>query len=150
MTTVLALEEGYWSSLGEGVGAILLYALVGLVLVLAGFFAVDLTTPGKLRNLVAQGLPNAVTVSAAGMLSMAFIVVLAIYASGGDLAGGLIRSLIFGAVGIVVQVVSVRILERVLGIDIGAVLHSPTFAAEALVVSAAHFALGLVVAVAIL
>lgn len=150
MTTTLALEAGYWSSLGRGVGAILLYALVGLVLMLVGFFAVDLTTPGSLRGMVAQGLPNAVVVSAAGMLSMAFIVVLAIYSSAGKLGEGLIAAAVYGLVGIVAQVVSVRVLELVFGIDIGAVLHKPQFTTEALVVAAAHFALGLVVAVAIL
>lgn len=150
MTTTLALEAGYWGSLGRGVGAILLYALVGLVLMLIGFYAVDLTTPGKLRTMVAQGLPNAVIVSAAGMLSMAFIVVLAIYASAGKLGEGLIAAGIYGLVGIIAQVISVRILEFAFGIDIGEVLHKPEFATEALVVAAAHFALGLVVAVAIL
>ncbi|MEV6065622.1 DUF350 domain-containing protein [Nocardia sp. NPDC052001] len=148
--TTLALESGYWSSLGRGVGAILLYALIGLALMLIGFYAVDLTTPGNLRHMVAQGLPNAVIVSAAGMLSMAFIVVLAIYAQAGKLSEGLIAALIYGLVGIVAQVISVRVIEAVLGIDIGEVLKSPTFSTEALVVAAAHFALGLVVAVAIL
>ncbi|WP_431969506.1 DUF350 domain-containing protein [Nocardia sp. bgisy134] len=148
--TAVALESGYWSALGEGVGAIVLYALVGLVLMLVGFYAIDLTTPGALRGLVAEGKPNAIIVTAAGMLSMAFIVVLAIYSSGGKLAEGLIASLVFGLVGIVAQVVSVRVVERVLGIDIGAALHSETFTTEVLVVAAAHFALGLVVAVAIL
>ncbi|WP_067571692.1 DUF350 domain-containing protein [Nocardia acidivorans] len=148
--TTLALESGYWSSLGRGVGAILLYALIGLTLMLIGFHAVDLTTPGNLRKMVAQGLPNAVIVSSAGMLSMAFIVVLAIYAQAGKLSEGLIAAMIYGLVGIIAQVISVRVIEMVLGINIGEVLESPTFSTEALVVAAAHFALGLVVAVAIL
>ncbi|MEU4341773.1 DUF350 domain-containing protein [Nocardia sp. NPDC023852] len=150
--TAVALESGYWSSLGEGVGAIILYALVGLVLMLVGFYAIDLTTPGKLRKLVVAGKPNAIIVTAAGMISMAFIVVLAIFAvgGGGKLSEGLIASLVFGLVGIVAQVISVRVIERALGIDIGAALHSDTYTTEVLVVAAAHFALGLVVAFAIL
>ncbi|WP_297611521.1 DUF350 domain-containing protein [Nocardia sp.] len=149
MTTV-ALEAGYWSSVGRGVGAIVLYALLGLGLMLVGFYAVDLTTPGKLRAMVAQGLPNAVVVSSAGMLSMAFIVVLAIYAQAGKLSEGLIAALIYGLVGIVAQVISVRVIEYALGIDIGEVLKAPEFSTDSLIVAAAHFALGLVVAVAIL
>ncbi|WP_442790948.1 DUF350 domain-containing protein [Nocardia sp. NBC_01327] len=150
MITTVALEAGYWSSVGRGVGAIVLYALVGLGLMLIGFYAVDLTTPGKLRAMVSQGLPNAVVVSAAGMLSMAFIVVLAIYAQAGKLSEGLIAALIYGLVGIVAQVISVRVIEYALGIDIGAVLEAPEFSTDSLIVAAAHFALGLVVAVAIL
>ncbi|WP_378743117.1 DUF350 domain-containing protein [Nocardia brasiliensis] len=150
--TAVALESGYWSSLGEGVGAIILYALVGLVLMLVGFYAIDLTTPGRLRGLVVAGKPNAIIVTAAGMISMAFIVVLAILAvgSGGKLSEGLIAALVFGLVGIIAQVISVRVIEKALGIDIGAALHSDTYTTEVLVVAAAHFALGLVVAFAIL
>lgn len=148
--TALALESGYWSSLGEGVGAILLYALIGLVLMLIGFFAIDVTTPGRLRDLVLEGKPNAVIVAAAGMVSMALIVVLAIFSSAGRLLEGLIAALIFGLVGIIAQVVSVRVIERVTGVDIGAVLHADGYTTEVLVVAAAHFALGLVVAFAIL
>ncbi|QIS05250.1 DUF350 domain-containing protein [Nocardia brasiliensis] len=150
--TAVALESGYWSALGEGVGAIILYALIGLALMLVGFYAIDLTTPGRLRELVVAGKPNAIIVTAAGMISMAFIVVLAILAvgGGGKLSEGLIASLVFGLVGIVAQVVSVRVIEKAIGIDIGAALHSDTYTTEVLVVAAAHFALGLVVAFAIL
>lgn len=150
MTTTLALEAGYWSSLGRGVGAILCYAVLGLALMLLGFFAVDVTTPGSLREMVADGRPNAVLVSASGMVSMAFIVVLAIYSQSGKLSEGLIAALIFGLVGIVAQVISVRIVEWVLGIDIGALLKDPNYTPAAAMVAAAHVSLGLVVAVAIL
>ncbi|KAA0024276.1 DUF350 domain-containing protein [Antrihabitans cavernicola] len=146
----LALESGYWDSLGRGVAAIALYAIVGLFLVVVGFYAIDLTTPGKLRDLVREGKPNAIIVSSTGMLSMAFIVVLAIFSASGKLSEGLISSLIFGLVGIAAQVISVRMVEVVIGIDIGGVLRSDSYTPEVLVVAGAHFALGLVVAVAIL
>ena len=147
--TNLALEQDFWGLLGEGVGAIILYAIVGLVLMLVGFYAIDITTPGRLRKLVAAGKPNAIVVTAAGLVSMAFIVLIAILASGGDLVEGIISSTVYGLVGIVAQVISVRVLERALGIHIGNALHSDTFTPEALVVAAAHFALGMVVAFAI-
>ena len=75
-----------------GIGAMWLYAAVGLVLMVIGFYAIDLTTPGPLRQMVKQGKPNAVVISAAGVVSMAFIVVLAIYSSGGRLAEGLLAA----------------------------------------------------------
>ncbi|WP_062993866.1 DUF350 domain-containing protein [Nocardia anaemiae] len=148
--TAVALESGYWNSLGTGVGAIVCYAIVGLALMLIGFYAIDLTTPGKLRALVAAGKPNAIIVTAAGMVSMALIVVLATYASAGKLSEGLIAASVYGLVGIIAQVISVRVIERALGIDIGAALESDVYTTEVLVVAAAHFALGLVVAFAIL
>ena len=151
MTSLIAaIDAEYFKAVGEGIGAIVLYAIVGVVLVLLGFYAVDITTPGKLNELVRAGAPNAVAVTAAGMVSMAFIVVVAIYTSGGRLAEGLLSSLIYGLLGIVVQVAGVRVLEYVTGIDIGAALRSEVYTPAASVVCAAHVALGLVVAVAIL
>src|SRR6266508_1265610 len=122
-----AIDAAYFRAIGEGIGAIVLYAIVGVVLVLLGFYAVDVTTPGKLNELVRAGAPNAVAVTAAGMVSMAFIVVVAIYSSGGRLAEGLLSSLVYGLVGIVVQVAGVRVLEYVTGIDIGSVLRAEIF-----------------------
>src|SRR5919107_4941613 len=150
VTFLAQIGPGFGEVIGRGVGAILLYAVLGVLLMLLGFYAVDITTPGKLNRLVRDGLPNAVIVTAAGMVSMAFIVVVAIYTSTGGLLEGLLASLIFGLVGIVAQVGGVRLLEWVTGIDIGAVLRSEVLEPEAWVVAAAHVALGLVVAVAII
>ncbi|HVL83774.1 MAG TPA: DUF350 domain-containing protein [Pseudonocardia sp.] len=144
------ITPGFFEIIGRGIGAILLYAVVGALLMLLGFYAIDWTTPGKLSAMVREGLPNAVIVAAAGMVSMAFIVVVVIYASSGLLLEGLLASLIFGVVGIVAQVGGVRLLEWVTGIAIGEVLRAERVVPQAWVVAAAHLALGLVVAVAIL
>jgi hypothetical protein len=148
--TLAQINPAFFAVVGSGIGAILLYAVVGVLLMLLGFWAVDITTPGKLNRLVRDGMPNAVVVTAAGMVSMAFIVVVAIYGATGSLLEGLLASLIFGLVGIVAQVGGVRLLEWVTGIDIGSVLAADQLRPQAFVVSAAHLALGLVVAVAIL
>ena len=62
-TTIVALNSGYWDAgywnvLGRGVGAIVLYAIVGLILMMIGFYAIDLTTPGPLRKMVDAGNPT--------------------------------------------------------------------------------------------
>jgi hypothetical protein len=155
MTTIVALnsnywDAGYWNVLARGAGAIVLYAIVGLVLMVLGFYAIDLTTPGPLRKMVDAGRPNAIVVAAAGMVSMALIVVLAIYASSGKLAEGLVGAAIFGFVGIVAQVVMMRIAMMVIGIDMHALFDDEEFNYESLLVAASQFALGVVVAVAIL
>jgi uncharacterized membrane protein YjfL (UPF0719 family) len=154
-TNVVALNSSYWdagylSTLGRGAGAIFLYAVVGLVLMLVGFYAIDLTTPGPLRKMVDAGKPNAIIVSAAGMVSMALIVVLAIYSSSGRLAEGLLGSAVFGLVGIVAQVLMMRIATMVIGIDMHQLFEGDEFNYESLMVAAAQFSLGVVVAVAIL
>nr|WP_253674420.1 DUF350 domain-containing protein [Streptoalloteichus tenebrarius] len=145
----MALQEGFANAIGHGVGAIVLYAVVGLFLMLVGFYAIDLTTPGKLSQLVREGRPNAVAVTSAGLVSMALIIVVAIYNAGGRLEEGLLSALVFGLVGVVVQVLAVRLLEWVTRIELRAVMQADVFAPASLVVAAAHLALGLVVAVAI-
>lgn len=136
--------------IGTGIGAILLYAVLGVLLMLLGFFAVDLTTPGPLNRQVRAGLPNAVLVTAAGMVGIALIVVVSIDVASGSLLDGLLTTLIFGVVGVVAQVLAARLLEWVTGIDMGAVLAAETVRPQAWLVAAVHVALGLVVAVAIL
>jgi uncharacterized membrane protein YjfL (UPF0719 family) len=148
-TANVALPDGFWPDLGEGIGAIALYAVVGVFLMLIGFYAIDFTTPGKLSELVRTGRPNAVIITASGMLSMAFIIVVAIVNSASDLGAGLIQSLVFGLVGIVAQVLAVRLLEWTTRLDLGATVDDETFAPGSAVVAAVHLALGLVVAVAI-
>ncbi|MEE6178126.1 DUF350 domain-containing protein [Mycobacterium sp. 050134] len=153
--STVALSSGYWdagylNALGRGAGAIILYSIVGLVLMLIGFYAIDLTTPGPLRKMVDAGKPNAIIVSAAGMVSMALIVVLAIYASSGKLLEGLVGSAVFGLVGIAAQVVMMRIATLAVGIDMDALFHADEYSYESLMVAASQFALGIVVAVAIL
>lgn len=149
-STSLALPVGFGSSLLEGIGAILLYAVIGLLLMLIGFYAIDFTTPGKLSGLVRAGRPNAVVITAAGMLSMALIVVVAISVARYDLAAGVITALVYGLIGIVVQVLAVRLLEWSTRIDVAETISSEKFSPASIMVAAAHLALGLVVAVAIL
>lgn len=149
-TSLVALSHDYWNVLGRNVSAIVLYAIVGLVMMLVGFYAIDLTTPGPLRKMVNAGKPNAIVVTAAGMVSMAFIVVLAIYASSGKLEEGLIASAVYGLVGIAAQVVMMRVATLVIGIDIHTMFESDEYMCEVLIVAGAQLALGLVVAVAIL
>lgn len=146
----LALSPDYWSILGHGVSAIALYTIVGISLMVLGFFVIDWTTPGPLRKLVQAGRPNAAAVTASGMGSMAIIVVLAIYSSTGDLAGGLIKTLVFGLLGIIGQAILVRLVEAVTGIDLGRMLASEKFTPEVLVVVAAYLGVALIVAAAIL
>jgi uncharacterized membrane protein YjfL (UPF0719 family) len=136
--------------IGTGIVAILLYAVLGVLMMLLGFFAVDLTTPGPLNKQVRAGLPNAVIVTAAGMVGIALIVVVSIYVSSGALLDGLLTTLIFGLVGIVAQVLAARLLEWVTGVDMKALLASDTTSPQTYLVASAHVALGLVVAVAII
>ena len=144
------LEPGYWSTVGQGVSAIALYTIVGVALVVLGFFVIDWTTPGPLRTLVMAGRPNAAAIAAAGVVSIALIVVLTIYSSSGDLNQGLLGTLVFGVLGLVSKALCVRLIGLVTGIDIGRVLAAERFVPEVLVIVAAYVAFALIIGIAIL
>ena len=144
------LNPGYWSTVGDGVSAIALYTILGVALVVLGFFIIDWTTPGPLRTLVMAGRPNAAAIAAAGVVSIALIVVLTIYSSSGRLAEGLLGTLVFGVLGLVGQALCVRLIGLVTGIDIGRVLAAERFVPEVLVVVAAYIAFALIIGIAIL
>lgn len=149
MTSYLALSAPDLSGVPEGIAAIVLYALLGLVLMVLAFYVIDWTTPGKLRDFVRGGYPNAALITSSGLLAMALVVVVAIWQSFGDLGTGLATAAIYGVVGIVVQALAVRFLELVVNINIGESLQREAFTSEAWVVAGAHLAIGLVVAASI-
>ncbi|MGV9798536.1 DUF350 domain-containing protein [Mycobacterium sp. NPDC003449] len=149
-TTSIALSSDYWSVLGHGVAAIALYTILGVALMVVGFYVIDWTTPGPLRTLVQAGRPNACAVAASGVVSMAAIIVFAVFSSSGDLLQGLLMTLVFGLLGIAAQAFSVRLIGAIKGIDMGRVLAEEKFTPEVLVVTASYFAFGLIVAAVIL
>jgi uncharacterized membrane protein YjfL (UPF0719 family) len=144
------LAPDFWSTVGVNIGLIAVYAVIGAVLMYIGYFAIDLTTPGDLRGLVREGRPNAVVVAAAGLVSMALIIVTAIYISFGSFLGGILNTSIYGLVGIIAQVLAVRWLEAVARLDVDGCLHDDRFTPDSAMIAAMHLALGLVVAVAII
>lgn len=144
------LAPDFFPTMLGNIGLIAIFAVIGAVLLYVGYFAIDLTTPGDLRGLVREGRPNAVVVAGSGLVSMAFIVVVAIYISFGSLLGGVLNTTVYGLVGIVAQVLAVRGLEAVSRIDVGTLLHDEGYDPAAAMIAAMHVALGLVVAVAII
>ena len=94
----------------ELVGQTLAYAGVGLVILLAGFFVMDLLTPGKLGTLIGQGNPNAAILAATTLASLGLVMWFAIYFTG---AGwdGLDDAAVFGAVGVATQAAGFGLLE---------------------------------------
>jgi uncharacterized membrane protein YjfL (UPF0719 family) len=96
----------------QSVVSAVLYFLVGIVVLVAGFAMVDALTPGKLRREVfVDRRPNAVVITAAMDVSLALIIVAAIRASSDQLGQGLLDTLVYGLVGVVLQGIVLAILE---------------------------------------
>jgi uncharacterized membrane protein YjfL (UPF0719 family) len=98
----------------QSVVSTVLYFLVGVVVLVAGFGMVDALTPGKLRREVfVDRRPNAVVITSAMDVSLAFIIIAAIRASSDRLGQGLIDTLVFGLIGVALQGVALAFLEAV-------------------------------------
>ncbi|MFV9633577.1 DUF350 domain-containing protein [Mycobacterium neumannii] len=110
----LTIEFGTISgeSLAQNVVAAILYFLVGVGVLAAGFAMADLLTPGNLRRLVfVERRPNAVAVASGMYAALAIVVISAIVASSNELGQGLVDAAVYGLVGVVLQGLALIVLE---------------------------------------
>ncbi len=150
-SAALALDDAYWTAVGRGAGSILAYAALGLVLLVIGFYAIDLATPGRLSTIIRdERNPNATVLAACGVFAVSLIVVAAIFSSGGRLLEGLISTLVFGLVGILAQVAAAFIFNLLVRIDVRRLVHEPTIQPAAVLLGVTNVAIGLVTAMAVI
>lgn len=117
-TAVLATQAQWPWSLLHGVLALAAYAVLGTVLLLLGYLALDLITPGKLSVVIrSEHNANAAVLAASGVLGLTFLIVAAIFTSAGDLLQGLTETLVFGLVGILAQAAALFVFDRLIGVD---------------------------------
>ncbi|NUS73008.1 MAG: DUF350 domain-containing protein [Corynebacteriales bacterium] len=146
----LALSEGFGEAVWWGVRAIGGYAALGLLLLVVGFYILDFVTPGHLAKIIRlERNPNAGIIAAAGTFGIGLIVAASILGSGGSLIEGLIATAAFGATGIVAQTVAVLVFDKVIGVDVRGVIAEPKLAPAAVLLGAAHVAIGFITAAAV-
>ena len=94
----------------ESVLQVLAYTGVGLAILVAGFYVLDLMTPGKLGTLVMEGNPGAGLLAGVTLFSLGLIQYFAIYFTG---AGwdGLVDAGVFGLVGVATQAIGFVALD---------------------------------------
>jgi uncharacterized membrane protein YjfL (UPF0719 family) len=98
----------------QNVVSTLLYFVVGVVILIAGFAMIDALTPGRLRRQVfVERRPNAVVVTAATDVALTLVIVSAIVASSDKLGQGLVDTVVYGLVGVGLQGVALVVLEAV-------------------------------------
>jgi uncharacterized membrane protein YjfL (UPF0719 family) len=148
---VLAFTEGFGSALGKGAGAIAAYTALGLVLLLIGFFAVDMATPGRLTSIIrTERNANATLLAVCGIVGVGLVVAASIFASGGKLLEGLIATLVWGLVGIIAQQIAVMIFRILLGVDVAALMKKQTMEPSAILLGATQVTVGLITAIAVI
>lgn len=132
------LLNGAWQSIVFGV--------VGVGLLAAGFLLVDLLTPGKLRELIwVRRNGNAALLLAANQLGIAGIVFTAILTSYSDFAKGLASTIIFGLIGLLVMALAFFVLDLLTPGRLGEVICAEEPHPAARVSAATHFGAALIV-----
>ncbi|MEU4574866.1 MULTISPECIES: DUF350 domain-containing protein [Nonomuraea] len=144
--TTLFLEH-----LARGAGSIASYAAVGVILMIVGFYVIDLATPGKLSQIIrTERNPNATLLATSALAAVGLIVAASIWGSGGRLAEGLVSTAVFGLVGIAVQTLAMLLFDRVVGISVRELVKEPQLQPGARLLAVTHIAIGLITAVAVI
>ncbi|MEJ5998870.1 DUF350 domain-containing protein [Corynebacterium sp. H130] len=90
----------------------LVYFVLSLFVLLAGFGMLDLLTPGKLyRAVFVDHLPNAAAVAIAQQVGLGIIVVTAVLGSPESLIEGISEVVVIGLLGVVLQAVALIVME---------------------------------------
>jgi uncharacterized membrane protein YjfL (UPF0719 family) len=113
----LALEIGNvdLNPILKGVVASILYFLVGMAVLVVGFYMVDVLTPGKLRQLVfVDRRPNAVVIACAMYIALTVVIISAITNSYSQLGQGLLGVAVYGLMGVVLLGIALLTLHLVI------------------------------------
>ncbi|MEV0596156.1 DUF350 domain-containing protein [Nonomuraea cavernae] len=138
-------------TLARGAGAIAAYAAVGVVLLIVGFYVIDLAIPGKLSSIIrSERNPNATLLATSALAAVGLIVAASIWSSGGRLTEGLAGTAVFGLVGIVVQTVAMLVFDKVVGISVRDLVKEPELQPGSRLLAVTHVAIGLITAVAVI
>ncbi|MFF4416984.1 DUF350 domain-containing protein [Streptosporangium sp. NPDC001559] len=146
-TETVSLAE----TLGRGALAIASYAALGVILLIIGFYVIDLAIPGKLSRLIrVDRNPNATMLTASGLTAVGLIVAASIWSSGGALHEGLLATLVFGLAGIAVQTVAMLAFDRVVGISVRELVTESDLQPGTRLLAVTHVVIGLITAVAVI
>ena len=133
------------------IGIVLSYAVSGLALMLIGYFVVDLLTPGKLHVILwEQKSRNAAVLVASDLAGVAIIVIAAIRASSDDFLFGIISTLVFGLVGIILMALSFLLIDAFTPGKLGDIVNSDELHPEVWVNATAHVGIAGIMAAALL
>lgn len=135
----------------ESLGFAAAYSLLGVALLVVGFVALDVLTPGHLaRQIWTERSVNAGIVLSAGFLAQGIIVFSAIWFNGEAAFGAaFLSTAAFGLLGVIMQAVAFLLIELATPHKMGEVVTTVPFHPASLVIAAAQLAVSLAVVASI-
>jgi uncharacterized membrane protein YjfL (UPF0719 family) len=133
------------------IGYAVAYTGVGLALLVLGFFALDLLTPGHLgRQIYEQRSVNAALTLAAGFLGQGAITFASIWTNATSGFGdALLYTVVFGVLGVVLQAIAFVVLDLITPGRLGVHLTEPEFHPASLVSAAAQLSVAAIIVASI-
>lgn len=136
--------------LAVGVVGTVAYAAVGVVLMGLGYGLVDLLTPGKLGELIwRERNPNAALVLLSGLAGVGLIVVTAILTSDDAIGRGLLSTVVYGLLGIVLMGASFLLLDALTPGKLGETVTEHALHPAAWVTAVVHLAIAGIIAASV-
>lgn len=130
--------------------AVLAYGVVGILLLALGITVLDWLTPGRMAQLVWEKRNrNAALLVASNVIGLGIVVTAAIWASDGGLLEGLLQTVVYGLVGIVLMTGAFLLLDLLTPGRLGYLLVDEQPHPAAWVSAALHVVIGAVVAMAL-
>ena len=133
------------------VGYATAYALLGVVLLVIGFAALDILTPGHLaRHIWAERSVNAGIILSAGFLAQGVIVFTAIWTNGeAGFGAAFLFTAAFGLLGVLLQAIAFLLIDLATPGKLGDVVCEVPFHPASLVTASAQLAVSLAVVASI-
>lgn len=133
-----------------GMSSAVAYGVIGVGMMILGYVLVDLATPGKLSELIwVHRNANAAILLVSGLVGVGIILTTAIAASANDVAAGLIGTLAYGLLGLVLMGLSFLLIDVVTPGKLGDELSTEKLHPGSLVSAGAHVVIGAIIAAAI-
>jgi uncharacterized membrane protein YjfL (UPF0719 family) len=134
----------------KGAVATILYFLVGMAVLVVGFYMVDALTPGKLRQLVfVDRRPNAVVVAGAMYIALTVVIITAIANSYSQLGQGLLGVAVYGFMGVILLGIALLTMHLVIPGDFREHVDDPALHPGSFAVALILLAVGGVTAAAV-
>jgi uncharacterized membrane protein YjfL (UPF0719 family) len=135
----------------QSIGYAVAYSGVGIALLVLGFYALDLLTPGHLgRHIYDERSVNAGLTLAAGFLGQGAIVFATIWTNATSGFGrALLYTVVFGVLGVLLQAVAFLVLDLITPGRLGEHLMQPGFHPASLVSAAAQLAVAVIIVASI-
>jgi len=127
------------------------FSVVGLALMALGFMLIDLLTPGNLREQIwLHRNRNATVLVSSNLLGVGIIVTSAITASEDAVIAGLVSTVVYGVLGLILMGLSFLVADLLTPGSLGALLMESTPHPAAWVTGTSHLVVAAVVSAALL